>query len=85
MSQSHNNEPMALVRNRGGVSSIDERFLRLPAVIAQTGLARSTIYLHIKNGAFPAPVKLGGNAVAWLSSEVSAWMADCVAHRNRAA
>ncbi|MDN0082056.1 AlpA family transcriptional regulator [Crenobacter sp. SG2305] len=62
-----------------------ERFLRLPAVMALTGLARSTIYLHIKNGTFPAPVKLGGNSVAWLASEVGAWMADCITNRGRAA
>lgn len=28
-------------------------FLRLPAVLARTGLSRSTIYLRIAQGAFP--------------------------------
>ena len=34
--------------------------LRLPTVKARTGLSRSTIYLRVSRGAFPAPVPLGG-------------------------
>ena len=30
--------------------------LRLPAVMARTGLSRSTIYLRISRGEFPKPV-----------------------------
>jgi prophage regulatory protein len=44
--------------------------LRLPAVIASTGLSRSTIYLRIAQGVFPKPVSLGGRAVGWPASEV---------------
>lgn len=52
--------------------------LRRKQVQARTGLARSTIYLHIKNGAFPRPVQLGPRAVGWLESEVSDWIAERV-------
>lgn len=45
--------------------------LRLPAVMGATGLARPTIYLRIKDGLFPQPVKLSERAVAWPESEVS--------------
>ena len=48
--------------------------LRLPAVKARTGLSRSTIYLRVSQGAFPAPVSLGGRAVGWLDAEVDAWL-----------
>ncbi len=48
--------------------------LRLPAVKARTGLSRSTIYLRVSQGAFPAPVSLGGRAVGWLEAEVNAWL-----------
>ena len=48
--------------------------LRLPAVKARTGLSRSTIYLRVSQGAFPAPVSLGGRAVGWLDAEVNAWL-----------
>ncbi|EOX8911913.1 helix-turn-helix transcriptional regulator [Citrobacter freundii] len=60
-----------------------ERFLRLPEVIHQCGLSRSTLYDLIARNAFPAQVSLGGKNVAWLQSEITAWMAERVAHRNR--
>jgi Predicted transcriptional regulator len=53
--------------------------LRLPAVKARTGLSRSTIYLRISQGTFPARYSLGARAVGWLESEISAWIANTVA------
>ena len=46
--------------------------LRFPTVKARTGLSRSTIYLRISRGTFPAPVSLGGRAVGWIEAEVQA-------------
>ena len=54
------------------------QILRLPAVKAQTGLSRSTIYLRIKQGAFPAPVALGPRAVGWNSEDIDCWIDDCI-------
>lgn len=52
--------------------------LRLPAVLAATGLSRSQVYrLMATTGdqQFPKPVRLGGTAsVAWRSHEVAAWI-----------
>ncbi|MEJ1385336.1 MAG: AlpA family transcriptional regulator [Candidatus Sedimenticola sp. (ex Thyasira tokunagai)] len=49
--------------------------LRLPAVMARTGLSRSTIYLRIADGSFPAPISLGGKrAVGWVDSEIQDWL-----------
>ena len=48
--------------------------LRLPAVLARTGLSRSTIYLRISKGMFPRPVSLGGRAVGWLENEIDDWL-----------
>lgn len=45
--------------------------IRLPQVIARTGLSRSTIYAYIKGGQFKAPISLGARAVGWLESDVS--------------
>lgn len=50
--------------------------LRLPAVKARTGLCRSTIYSRISEGAFPAPISLGGRAVGWIEAEIQAWLED---------
>ncbi|EOV0953589.1 helix-turn-helix transcriptional regulator [Edwardsiella piscicida] len=60
-----------------------ERFLRLPEVMHLCGLSRSTLYDLIARNAFPAQVSLGGKNVAWLQSEITAWMEERVAHRNR--
>ena len=48
--------------------------LRRPQVQQRTGLSRSTLYEYIKDGEFPAPVRLGARAVGWLESEVSDWI-----------
>ena len=50
------------------------RFLRLPEVMARTGLSRSTIYVRLDEGRFPRPVSLGGRAVGWIEAEVDAWI-----------
>lgn len=48
--------------------------LRLPAVIAYTGLPRSSIYAKIKAGKFPSPISLSSRTVGWLQSEIDAWL-----------
>lgn len=48
--------------------------LRLPAVKKRTGLSRSTIYLRISAGTFPAPISLGGRAVGWIEVEIQEWL-----------
>jgi prophage regulatory protein len=58
-----------------------ERFLRLPEVINLTALGKTSLYARIKQGQFPAPVPVGTRRVAWLQSEVSAWMQNRVAQR----
>lgn len=49
---------------------------RLPDVISQTGLSRSTIYHKIKIGDFPPQINLGPRAVGWLSNEVEGWIQE---------
>ena len=57
--------------------------LRLPAVKVRTGLSRSTIYLRISQGAFPAPIDLGGRAVGWVESEIQQWLEARIASSRR--
>ena len=54
------------------------KILRLPSIIELTGLSRSTIYLRISKGEFPAPVSLGGRAVGWVEEDVNIWLAEKV-------
>lgn len=55
------------------------RFLRLPEVLARTGLSRSTIYVRLDQGRFPRPVSLGGRAVGWIEEEVDEWIRERIA------
>ena len=52
------------------------RFLRLPEVLARTGLSRSTIYVRLDQGRFPKPVSLGARAVGWIEAEVDQWIRE---------
>ena len=60
------------------------RFLRLPDVIAKTGLSRSTIYERMTDGTFPSAINLGGRSVAWIESEIDEWI-DAQIQRSRLA
>lgn len=59
------------------------RLLRLPEVIARCALGKSAIYARIRAGSFPAPVDLGG-VVAWVESEIEAWITARIAERDAA-
>ena len=56
--------------------------LRLPEVCRRTGKKRSSLYRDIVAGSFPAPVKVGERASAWVDGEISAWVAARVAARD---
>ncbi len=62
---------------------ITETFLRLPDVIAATGLKRSSIYAAIQNQKFPAPVKIGLRASGWPSSLIESWIAQKIAEARK--
>ena len=52
------------------------RILRLPEVLARTGLSRSTVYELIAKRLFPHPVSLSIRAVGWIESEIENWIAS---------
>lgn len=49
---------------------MNQEILRLPAVLMQTGLSRSTIYAYIASGLWSKPVNIGVRAVGWPATEV---------------
>lgn len=58
-----------------------DKFIRLPQVIELTTRSKPAIYVDIKRGLFPAPIKTGLRAVAWLESDVLRWMSERIAAR----
>lgn len=60
------------------------RIIRQREVSSSTGLARSTIYKYIAEGAFPKPVPLGGQSVGWVEQEVQEWILARIQARDLA-
>jgi len=59
------------------------RILKLQKVKEKSGKCRSSIYQGVKDGTFPAPIKLGERGVGWIESEVDNWIeARIKASRN---
>lgn len=61
----------------------NDRFLRWPEVKQRVGYSRSQTHLLIKRGSFPAPVKLGARASAWLQSSIDEWINARVAASSK--
>lgn len=62
-----------------------ERLIRIDEVVEIVPYSRMHLYRLMHAGKFPRQVRLGGNRVAWLESEVMKWVAARVAERDAAA
>lgn len=51
-----------------------DQFLRFSEVRSITGLSRSTIWRREKDGTFPQRRQISSNRVAWLRTQVEAWI-----------
>jgi prophage regulatory protein len=58
------------------------RLIRRPEVLERVGLSSSTLYEMTAAGEFPAPIPIGRQAVAWLDSEVDAWIKERIDLRD---
>ena len=67
----NNNEQEHLSMNQ--TNQLGERMIREAECRQLTGICRTTRYMMEKEGKFQDRRKLGGRAVGWLLSEVSAW------------
>ncbi|MPT26896.1 MAG: AlpA family transcriptional regulator [Achromobacter sp.] len=66
--------PTTVRYHAGADLGAPDRFLRIHQVSDMSGLARATIYQRMKLGQFPAQVRIGPKSVAWLASDIQAWM-----------
>lgn len=53
------------------------QLLKLPEVLSRTKKSRTSVLVGVRKGEFPKPVKLGSRSVAWIASEVDAWIEAC--------
>jgi len=60
------------------------RLERLPSVEERSGRSRAAIYRGIADGTFPKPVKIGARSIAFVASEIDAWIAARAAERDGA-
>ena len=71
---------MSEVGKLGEVKQLTERMevlLRMVDVMKMVALARSTIYLKIKNKQFPQSVRVGERGKRWRLSDVQHWVKQC--------
>lgn len=68
-------------RTAPSVSRAPNAIMRCPDVQSATGLSHSTIYLRVKAGTFPAPVKLGERSVGWRVADIEAFLSAPAEYR----
>jgi prophage regulatory protein len=51
-----------------------ERFLSMKQVLERVGLSRTTLYERMDAGTFPQSIALGPKRIAFVESQVDAWM-----------
>lgn len=59
-----------------------QRLLKAKDVAERTSVSTAQIYRLVKDGRFPAPIKISDCRRGWLESEVDQWISDCIS-RNR--
>ena len=58
-----------------------DRILRIKAVLARTGLTRSTLYRKMAAGTFPRNMRISTRCMGWRESAIAAWL-DNPMHRS---
>lgn len=64
------------------VAGIERILMRMEEVMSTTGMSRGQVYTAMRKCGFPAPIKIGPRAAAWLQVEVKTWIESRVAVRD---
>ena len=72
--------PSLCERNMGNLILLSRQDLQTRGI----RYSRAQLWRKVKDGSFPQPVRLGENRVAWLSTEIDAWIEAISAARNSA-
>ena len=60
-----------------------KRLIRVPEVLRRVGFSRTTMYELIKEGRFPDKVIIGERAVAFVESEIDAWIENTISDSRK--
>jgi prophage regulatory protein len=71
-------KPHVIISEKVDAPPVPVRLLRLPAVLARVGMSEGTWLAAVKAGLAPKPIPVmpGGRAVAWIESEITAWIEE---------
>lgn len=59
-----------------------DRVMRKKEVLAIVGLSDVSVWRQEQVGTFPRRIRLGGNSVGWLKSEIDGWLEQRAAERE---
>ena len=74
--------PGSTMREQNFSRGTSLRILRLPQVMQQTGLKKTTLYALQAEGTFPKRIRITSYAVGWIEEEVQQWILRRVAASN---
>ncbi|MDQ9021759.1 AlpA family transcriptional regulator [Acinetobacter sichuanensis] len=60
----------------------NNRLIRRKEVQDKTGFGASSIYAEMAKGNFPKAIQISERRVAWLESEIDAWISERIANRK---
>ncbi|OMQ22188.1 helix-turn-helix transcriptional regulator [Serratia oryzae] len=62
---------------------MSKSFVRLTEVQRRTGYSKAWIYRLMSQGKFPASVKIGTRAIAFVESEIDEWVNERIAESRK--
>jgi predicted DNA-binding transcriptional regulator AlpA len=54
----------------------NQTFLLFEEVLLRVRFSRATLYREMRRGAFPKPVRIARNRIAWIQAETDKWAAE---------
>lgn len=58
------------------MDTMKNRLMTVSDVMELTGMGRTTLYLYVKNGKFPSPIKITTRKIRWDREIVEKWLID---------
>jgi predicted DNA-binding transcriptional regulator AlpA len=52
-------------------------YIRINQLIQKLPISKASIWRKVKQGTFPAPVKLSIGITAWRTTDIEAWLSQC--------